>query len=69
MIGDTSDLVLRLRRLLPNSWFPDSAPVLVGILSGIASALAQVYGLITYARLQTRIATTTDAFLDLAAYD
>ncbi len=69
MVGDQADFVSRLRRLLPNGWFPDSAPVLTGILTGIAAALAPVYSFIAYARLQTRIATATDGFLDLISFD
>ena len=69
MIGDTNDILARLKGLLPNGWFAGPTPVLDTILTGIASALAAVYGLIQYARLQTRIATATDAFLDLIAFD
>ena len=38
-------------------------------LSGPAWALSQIYALIQYAVLQTRIATATDGFLDLISYD
>ena len=67
--GSPSDFVTRLKALLPNGWFRDSTPVLDAVLSGIGSALAAVYGLTQYARLQTRIATATDAFLDLISFD
>ena len=69
MTGDTADILTRLKALLPNGWFKGSTPVLDGILTGIASGLSQVYGFIAYARLQTRIATATDAFLDLISFD
>ncbi len=68
-VGTQSDLIVRLKALLPNGWFRDSTPVLDAVLNGIASALSTVYSLTQYARLQTRIATATDAFLDLVSFD
>jgi len=69
-VGDANDMLSRLRGLLP-PWFPPrgSAPVLDGALTGIANTLAFVYSLIAYACNQTRIATATDAWLDLIAFD
>lgn len=67
--GDQSDIVGRLKAVLPNGWFTGSTPVLDAALNGIASALAQIYSLISYAKLQTRIASATDGFLDLISYD
>ncbi len=69
MTGDQADFVTRLKGVLPGGWFRDSTPVLDGVLSGIAWALAVAYGLAAYARLQTRIATATDGFLDLMSFD
>jgi hypothetical protein len=67
--GTQSDIVTRIKAVLPNGWFSGSTPILDGVLNGIASALAQVYNLTSYARLQTRIATATDGFLDLISFD
>jgi hypothetical protein len=80
--GDQNDMAARIRSYLPQGWFPSAglpitpatsavepAPVLNAILQGFASALAFCYSLITYTRLQTRIATATDGFLDLIAND
>jgi hypothetical protein len=69
MIGDQSNILGRLKALLPFRWFPDSTPVLDALLSSAAWALSQVYSLIQYAKLQTRIATATDGFLDLISFD
>ena len=69
MTGDQNDMVSRLRAVLPNRWFPDSAPVLEGLLAGVAQAASWVYGLLGYAKLQTRIATATGGWLDLVAQD
>lgn len=68
-VGAQQDIVARLKALLPNGWFRDGTPILDAVLSGIASALSAVHGLIQYARLQTRIGTATDAFLDLISLD
>jgi hypothetical protein len=68
-VGSQADFVTRLRSLLPNGWFADDAPVLNAVLNGAAYCLALLYGLIAYAKLQTRIATATDGFLDLVSFD
>lgn len=74
--GDTQDMVGRIRSVLPARWFPLTAPgqasatpVLDGVLYGLASAWAWLYGMIAYANLQTRLATATDVWLDLIALD
>jgi hypothetical protein len=67
--GDTSDFRARIKSLLPRGWFGDETPILDAVLSGIGQALSDVYGLIGYARLQMRIATATDGFLDLISLD
>ena len=67
--GDQTDMLSRLRALLPRAWVPDRSPILDGFLSGPASALAHIASLIAYARLQTRIKTATDGWLDLIAFD
>src|SRR5437762_266459 len=67
--GTQGDIVTRLKAVLPNGWFRGDTPILDGVLNGIAWALAQVYSLTDYARLQTRIATATDGFLDLISFD
>jgi hypothetical protein len=68
-IGDQNDMKARIVALLPQGWFPDSAPVRDALLSGFAWCLSLVYSLIQYAQLQTRIATPTDGFLDLISFD
>ena len=69
------DFVARLRKLLPASWFPQGNiaenpyPKLAGLLSGFANVAYQAYVNLVYAKAQTRMATTTDAFLDIASVD
>ena len=73
--GDQQDFIARFRALLPSSGFPQGPlsqnpyPVLAGLLAGAANAFAEIYSLIRYAKAQTRMATVSDAFLDLAAMD
>ena len=68
-IGTKSDFVRRLLAVLPVHWFPDVAPILTAVVTGSAWAWAQVYGLIQYARTQTRIGTATDMWLDIVSRD
>lgn len=72
MTGDTNDFISRLRAVLVPSWFPNKAtpsPNVTGLLSGFATVAAFIYSLLAYIRLQTRIATATDGWLDLISYD
>ena len=69
MTGDLSDMVARLKAALPGRWFADTTPILDTLLTGLADAASRLYGLLATARLQTRIATATGGFLDLAAAD
>jgi hypothetical protein len=69
MVGDQSDIVARIQAVLPSRWFADISPVLSGILNGIASAWATIYNQLSYSRIQTRIKTSTDVWLDMASLD
>lgn len=75
-IGDTDDMVGRLRAALPTRWFAttqtgaeSNTPVLDGVLAGLGSAWSWFYDLFNYADLQSRISTATDVFLDIIAFD
>lgn len=67
--GDQNDIFNRLKALLPPTWFDSTSPFLDGVLTACSQALAWCYSLYVYAKLQTRISTATDGWLDLAAYD
>ena len=69
MTGDQADMQARLRAALPNAWFADDAPILSALLAGLATVWAWLYALLAYVRLQTRIGTATDGWLDLIARD
>lgn len=68
--GDQQDIYKRIRSQLP-PWFGDqaSSPILNALLQGLAYALAYFYSLLDYGRLQTRIKTATDGWLDMIAAD
>lgn len=68
-IGDQANIVVRLAGLIPNSWFPDDAPVKTSILNGAAGPLSWAYSLYSYSLLQSRIATATGVWLDRIAFD
>ena len=68
-IGDQSDMLSRLKRLVPAGWFGDINPVRDALLWGYAQALAWGYSLYLYAQAQTRIKTATDGWLDLIGLD
>lgn len=63
------DMRLRLRRMLPARWWADESPVLDRVLLGLGSAMSAIHELIAYAREQTRLATATAPWLDVAAQD
>ena len=74
--GDTADFLFRLRSLLPDRWFPTTAPgaasatpMLDGVLSAPAAAYAYIYSLIAFAKAQMRMATATGIGLDMIAVD
>ena len=69
MIGDSFDILARLKAVLPANWFPDQTPVLDAVLTGIATAWTSLYALLTEVQLQSRIATATGSFLDGASQD
>lgn len=68
--GDQNDIVSRLQQLMPNGWFTNGlAAIRDALLAGFANSFAFIYSMLAYIRLQTRIATATDGFLDLIAAD
>lgn len=67
--GDQSDVLARLKSVLPSRWFVSPTPILDGVLTGFAYCASFAYSLISYAKLQTRIKTATDGWLDIIAAD
>lgn len=62
------EVVNRLLGYLP-PWFADQNPILNAFLQGAGTVYAFLYNDLTYAKLQTRIKTATDEFLDFIGYD
>lgn len=67
--GDVADFQSRLKVILPARWFSDTAPVLDTLLAGFAAQWSVTWANVGFAQLQTRIATATGPFLDMAALD
>lgn len=69
MTGDTSDMLARLKSVLPVRWFSDDTPILDAVLLGFAWAWSELYGLLAFVKLQPRVMSATGVFLDIAAID
>lgn len=69
MRGDQGDMAGRLRLTLPAGWAADRAPLLDALLGGLGAAWASMYELLRQVRLQSRLATVTGRFLDMACQD
>ena len=67
-IGDQSDIFSRIKGVLP-LWFGPTTTYRDAIIQGLANALAFIYSLYLYAKLQTRILTATDGWLDMISAD
>jgi hypothetical protein len=69
MIGDQGDFKDRLNAVLPRSWFPDNAPIRDALLGGLGAAWALIYSMLQYVKSQARIASASDIWLDIIAWD
>ena len=77
VIGSQDDCAQRIISTLPFSWFGFGAgditqantPIIFGLIQGFAYGFSLVYSLYAYAKLQTRIATATDGWLDMISAD
>jgi hypothetical protein len=67
--GDTTDITTRLRLSLPKQWFQTDGAVIGAILGALATSWAWAYSLYAYIKLQSRILTATDGWLDIVAGD
>jgi hypothetical protein len=67
--GDRPDLLARIQALLPRGWFGDSPSILTALLTGFAAIYSSLYTVLSHARLQMRIATSVDGFLDVVSAD
>ncbi|MDE1009658.1 MAG: hypothetical protein OSB38_28765 [Paraburkholderia fungorum] len=69
--GDQQDITSRLQSYLPRGWFGDltQAPIIGGLLAGIASVFAIMYTLIMFFWAQMRLQTSTGGWIDIWASD
>ena len=75
--GDQTNNLIRLKATLPAGWFKSNGdgsgvsptPLLDAVLSGFAALGAWAYSLLQYVKMQTRIATATDGWLDIVSLD
>lgn len=68
MTGDQTDILNRIKSALPR-WFGDGNPLLDGLVTGLSWTGSFIYSLYAYAKLQTRIITASDSWLDMIAVD
>jgi len=67
--GSQEDQFDRIKSLTPTNWFGDSPAFIDALVWGYSYINAFIYDLISYVKLQARIKTATDGFLDLIAFD
>jgi hypothetical protein len=67
--GDSSDILDKVKSLIPKRWFAWAAPLRDAVLGGLSDSTANNYSFYLYAKLQSRIATATGIFLDVIAWD
>ena len=68
-VGDSNDLLARVKRELPSHWFNQAAPIRDAILGGLSDLGAWLYSFLYYAYAQMRLATASGPWLDLFAND
>jgi hypothetical protein len=59
----------RIKSVLPARWFGDTTPVLDALLSGLAWASSGLYTQLAFVETQSRLASATGIFLDIASTD
>jgi len=71
MTGDQGDIESRIETYLPRGWFGDltQAPIIGGLIAGMASVFAVMYLLIMFFWAQTRLDTSSGGWIDIWAYD
>jgi hypothetical protein len=69
--GSVIDITQRLLKFLPSGWFPPNDPTtrLYALEYGFATAFATNYTQIQYVKQQTRLNSSTGAFVDLSSND
>jgi hypothetical protein len=69
MIYDQQDIFTRIKGVLPSRWFGEDTPVIDSVLNVLSSGWVGLFNLLNYTKMQTRISTAFDGWLDLIAKD
>ena len=69
MTYSQSDILQRIKTLLPARWFGSATPVLDSVVTSLAAGWVGIFELLDYTSKQTRISTAFDFWLDLIAGD
>src|ERR1700733_879158 len=63
------DIFQRIKASLPARWFGEFTPILDSVLNSLAAGWLELFALLEYVQMQTRISTAFDGWLDLVARD
>jgi hypothetical protein len=69
MIYSEQDIFQRIKATLPGRWFGEDTPILDSILHSLSAGWVDLFSLLHYVTMQTRIGTAFDSWLDLIARD
>lgn len=64
-----ADIFYRIKAVLPDRWFGANTPVLDAVIDTLASGWVGAFHLLDYVVSRSRIATMSDAWLDMLAWD
>jgi hypothetical protein len=68
-VGDANDILSRIRHVTARRWWNFTSPIRDAVVGGLGNGAAWCYSWITYAKLQSRLATATGVWLDLISFD
>jgi hypothetical protein len=68
-IGTAVDILARVKQTLSKGWFKWVAPYRDAVIGGLSDSASWNYGLVIYARAQTRLATAYGLWLDILSFD
>jgi hypothetical protein len=69
MVYDQPSILARIKATLPGRWFGEVTPVLNSTLGSLAEGWVGLFGILNYTKMQTRIGTAFDGWLDMIARD
>lgn len=67
--GSPADILARVKGLIPTRWFAWVAPYRDAIIGSLSERASWSYGLVSYARSQSRLASAYGIWLDIFSYD